>query len=114
MFGFLINSIPSLLRVASSSQLVELNRQLNSQGLPPIAPGYPYNHHYRTTNTPRFVVNWFSVRLTEVYLEFQVNQKEDPMLFEAVRSALPIGSPHMFYNLVIEAQQIEIPITIRF
>ena len=114
MFGFLVNSIPSLLRVASSSQLVELNRQLNSQGLPPIAPNYPYNRHYRTTATPRFVVGWFSVRLSEVYLEFQVNQNEDPMLFERMRSTLPTGSPYLFYSHEVEAQQIEIPITIRF
>ena len=116
MFGFLLGSIPGLLKWAPVEQMKQLNEQLGRKGLPPIMLNSPYNKHYRTSNTPRVLVSWSGLRLQQVYLEFLVNQKEDPQLFEQVRSSLTPDSPWIFFNSQdgVLAMQIQMPVTIHF
>jgi hypothetical protein len=106
-----------ILQLLSKFQTNTLNDQLMELGLPPLEIGSSTNRFYRTREKPRFIYQFpFSVKVSELYLNFVLNSQENPEFFNYVISVIPdaYNSPYVTYVEAKRYYQIDWPLTITF
>lgn len=85
IFKFLgLSPEDSVLEALSSNDIDNINTELKNKGLPPLFFDFTWGRdfltihsQYRVATMPRFVISWFSVKVTEIYFEFLSNPTEE-------------------------------------